>query len=90
VHKHMDDLKKELEAKNFPSDPEHCVIHAMFPPQLEAHLKGTNKPKPVVKPAETPKPEPTAAVPKSSGGPKKTYGLTINGRRIEVGVEEII
>lgn len=88
-HKHMDDLKKELDAKGFPSDPEHCVIHAMFPQQLEAHIKGTNKPKPVVKPAETPKAD---AVPTSSQatGPQKKYGLTINGKRIEVGVEEIV
>ena len=92
-HKHMDDLKKELEAKNFPSDPEHCVIHAMFPPQLEAHLKGSNKPKPVAMPAETPKaaaePGATAAA-VSSSGPQKKYGLTINGKRIEVGVEEVV
>lgn len=92
-HKHIDDLKKELEAKNLPSDPEHCVIHAMFPQQLEAHLKGTNKPKPVAKQVDTPKAEPAApaaTVTSSSGGPKKTYGLTINGKRIEVGVEEIV
>jgi oxaloacetate decarboxylase alpha subunit/pyruvate carboxylase subunit B len=91
-HKHMDDLKKELDAKGFPSDPEHCVIHAMFPPQLEAHIKGTNKPKPVVKPADTPKaeaPAPAQTTPASPGGPTKRYGLTINGKRVEVGVEEV-
>ena len=88
----MDELKKELDAKNFPSDPEHCVIHAMFPQQLEAHLKGTNKPKPVVKPADTPKapaeaePAPSAA---SSDLPGKRYSLTVDGKRVEVGVEEI-
>ncbi|ADE53965.1 pyruvate carboxylase subunit B [Coraliomargarita akajimensis] len=91
-HKHMDDLKKELDAKGFPSDPEHCVIHAMFPQQLEAHIKGTNKPKPVVKPADTPKAEAPAATPAASGEalPGKRYGLTINGKRVEVGVEEIV
>jgi oxaloacetate decarboxylase alpha subunit/pyruvate carboxylase subunit B len=91
-HKHMDDLKKELDAKGFPSDPEHCVIHAMFPPQLEAHIKGTNKPKPVSIPADTPKAETAAApaAPASGGGPTKRYGLTINGKRVEVGVEEIV
>jgi len=87
VHKHMDDLRKELKAKNLPSDDEHCVIYAMFPPQLESHLKGTNKPKPVVKATEivaAPAPA-TSALPAKS----KRYGLTINGKRIEVGVEEL-
>ena len=89
----MDELKKELEAKNFPSDPEHCVIHAMFPQQLEAHIKGSNKPKPVAVPKETPKsaaPAAPAGGATHGAGPKKTYGLTINGKRIEVGVEEIV
>ena len=92
VHKHMDDLRKELKAKNFPSDDEHCVIHAMFPPQLEKHLKGEGpKPKPVVVPAETPKAAPAPApAANTSTGPQKKYGLTINGKRIEVGVEEIV
>ncbi|MFW5873785.1 MAG: pyruvate carboxylase subunit B [Verrucomicrobiota bacterium] len=91
-HKHMDDLKKELEAKGFPSDPEHCVIHAMFPPQLEAHLKGANKPKPASKPVEPPKPSAasTAAAPRAPAGPGKRYGLTIDGKRHEVSVEEIV
>ncbi|MDQ8195197.1 pyruvate carboxylase subunit B [Coraliomargarita sp. SDUM461004] len=91
-HKHMDDLRKELKAKNFPSDDEHCVIHAMFPPQLEKHLKGEGpKPKPVAMPAEAPKAAPATAAPAaSSNGPQKRYGLTINGKQIEVGVEEIV
>ena len=92
VHKHMDDLRKELKDKNFPSDDEHCVIHAMFPPQLEKHLKGEGpKPKPVALPSEAPKAAPTApAAASSSNGPQKRYGLTINGKKIEVGVEEIV
>jgi len=89
----MDDLKKELQAKNFPSDPEHCVIHAMFPPQLEAHLKGTNQPKAVAKPADTPQtaPTPSAAseATQPTGGSQRKYGLTINGKRVEVEVEEV-
>ncbi|MBT63834.1 MAG: pyruvate carboxyltransferase [Puniceicoccaceae bacterium] len=93
-HKHMDDLRKELKAKNFPSDDEHCVIHAMFPPQLEKHLKGEGpkpKPKPVAMPAEAPKAAAATATPAaSSNGPQKRYGLTINGKQIEVGVEEIV
>ncbi|MDQ8208031.1 pyruvate carboxylase subunit B [Coraliomargarita sp. SDUM461003] len=91
-HKHMDDLRKELKAKNFPSDDEHCVIHAMFPPQLEKHLKGEGpKPKPVAMPTEAPKAAAATAAPAaSSNGPQKRYGLTINGKQIEVGVEEIV
>lgn len=52
AHKHMPELKRELDAKGFPSDPEHCVIHAMFPQQLEAHLKGENKNVTVSMPAQ--------------------------------------
>lgn len=92
VHKHMDDLRKELEGKGFPSDDEHCVIYAMFPAQLEAHLKGTNKPKPKPTPAPA-KAEATAspaAAPSTPSGPVKRYGLTINGKRLEVGVEEVV
>ncbi len=92
-HKHMADLKKELEAKNFPSDPEHCVIHAMFPPQLEAHLKGTNKPKPVAMTAEPPKApaasETSAPITAGETGPGRKYALTINGKRVDVSVEEV-
>ena len=87
-HKHMDELKKELDAKRIPERPEHCVIHAMFPQQLEAHIKGSNKLKPVVKPAATPKAEAISST--AATGPQKKYALTINGKRIEVGVEELV
>jgi oxaloacetate decarboxylase alpha subunit/pyruvate carboxylase subunit B len=86
-HKHMEDLKKELDSKGLPSSPEHCVIYTMFPQQLVSHLKGTNKPKPVAKPAETPAPAPAAA---ASSSPGKRYALNINGKRVEVGVEELV
>ncbi len=89
-HKHMDELKKELDAKGFPSDPEHCVIHAMFPQQLEAHIKSKDKPTTVVKPAETPKAPAAAPVAPTGTGPHKRYGLTINGKHVEVDVEEIV
>ncbi|MEM8866975.1 MAG: pyruvate carboxylase subunit B [Verrucomicrobiota bacterium] len=84
THAHMDDLKKALDAKHLPSDPEHCVIHAMFPQQLESHLKGTSKPKPVAKTKDTPR------SPAVDNANLKCYGLTINGKRIEVGVEELV
>lgn len=90
VHKHMDDLRAELKEKGFPSDDEHCVIHAMFPQQLEAYLKSDTKgtpaeaakPKPEAAPAEKPNLEPS--------GPKKNYALHIDGKRVEVGVEELV
>ncbi|MEM1223893.1 MAG: pyruvate carboxylase subunit B [Verrucomicrobiota bacterium] len=84
AHKHMDDLKVELEAKNLPSDPEHCVIHAMFPQQLEAHLKDVNKPKPVAITQKT-----SDRMTENTKGRLKRYGLTINGKQIEVGVQEL-
>ena len=65
----------------------------MLSPQLEKHLKGEGpKQKPVSVPVETPKAAPAAAANTSSrsNGPQKKYGLTINGQRIEVGVEEIV
>lgn len=88
-HKHMEDLRKELADKNMPTDDEHCVIHAMFPPQLEAHIKGKNKAKVAATPATAPagKSEVAKVTP---SGPHKRYGLTIDGKRIEVAVEEIV
>lgn len=86
VHKHMDDLRKELKEKNMPSDDEHCVIYAMFPPQLEAHFKNKDKPAKVNVPAAVP----AAAAAPASDGPIKRYALNVNGKRIEVGVEELV
>lgn len=89
THKHMKDLRKELKAKNFPSDDEHCVIHAMFSPQLEKHLKGEDsKAKPVALSKETPKNTEITSTSKISG-PKKNYRLSINGKQVVVGVEEV-
>jgi len=34
----MDALRAELKAKGYPSDDEHCVIHAMFPQELDKHM----------------------------------------------------
>ncbi|MFP4203200.1 MAG: pyruvate carboxylase subunit B [Opitutales bacterium] len=97
-HKHMDDLRNELQSKNLPHDDEHCVIYAMFPPQLEKHLQGGNKESASSAPAssagagseekEAGKPAPQAE-PTPDGVPDKRYALTINGQRVEVGVEEL-
>ena len=79
----MDDLRKELREKNMPSDDEHCVIHAMFPQQLETHFKNKDKPAKVNVPAAVP------AAASASDGVVKRYALNVNGKRIEVGVEEL-
>ncbi len=87
VHKHMDDLRKELKEKNMPSDDEHCVIYAMFPLQLETHFKNKDKPAKVNVPAAVP--AATTATPAGDGVIKR-YALNVNGKRIEVGVEELV
>jgi pyruvate/oxaloacetate carboxyltransferase len=93
-HKHMEDLRRELKEKGFPSDDEHCVIYAMFPQQLEAYLKSDTKgTAPAAKPATAPAvPAAPAVAPAATGsaGPKKHYALHIDGKRVEVGVEEIV
>jgi len=94
-HVHMDDLRKQLKEAGLPDDDEHCVIHAMFPAQLATHYANKNKPKsdpaPVVsapaKSAAVTTPSPAAAA--TPPGPGKHYALTIDGRRLEVQVEEL-
>ncbi len=78
--KHMEDLRRELEAKGLPSDDEHCVIHAMFPAQLEALRSEKTPPVPV-------KPAAVAAAEPAPRGPEKRYALTVDGRRMDVTVE---
>lgn len=86
IHKHMDDLRKELNAKNMPSDDEHCVIYAMFPQQLETHFKNKNQSATIDVPTKLPAAQKTTA----TSGLIKRYALNVNGKRIEVGVEELI
>jgi pyruvate/oxaloacetate carboxyltransferase len=91
--KHMDDLRKELKEKGLPDDDEHCVIYAMFPPQLIKHLEGKSKktaPVPVAeKPAAVAAPSVADKDTRSQSGPGRRYGLTVNGQQYEVGVEEL-
>ncbi len=60
-HVHMDELRKKLQEKGLPDDDEHCVIHAMFPAQLEKHYAAKNAPNPA--PEKGPAPEGTPAKP---------------------------
>lgn len=87
AYKDMDDLRKELKQQNMPSDDEHCVIHAMFPKQLEAHYKKKKSSSAKVALDDKPK----LATSDSSDVKKATkrYALTINGKRVEVGVEDL-
>jgi oxaloacetate decarboxylase alpha subunit/pyruvate carboxylase subunit B len=86
-HKHMDDLRKELIAKNMPGDDEHCVIYAMFPKQLETHYQ--NKDKPAAKVSLQSKPKSKAPESSTEKGDVKHYALRINGRPVKVDVEEL-
>lgn len=84
-HKHMEDLRKELVDKDLPSDDEHCVIHAMFPQQLEEYYKTKDEPQePAAKPVEIGSPKDTAPPAEA-----KHMALTIDGQRHEVLVEEL-
>ena len=85
----MEDLRAELKEKGHPSDDEHCVIYAMFPQQLETYLKSDTKGTAPVKP-KAPVAAATAPAAAGSAGPKKQYALHIDGKRVEVGVEEVL
>ena len=76
----MDDLKKELAAKNLPATDEAAVLYAMFPQQTEAVYNGTAKPevKTVAK-----------AISQSTDIAKtRRVALTVDGIRHDVTVEE--
>ena len=82
--KGMEDLRKELAAKGYPTDDEHCVIWAMFPAQVEAYYKTKDEPeapKPAAKPAAT------VDVPVSFSG-KTNMVLSVSGTKYNVSVEE--
>ncbi|MEO0795814.1 MAG: pyruvate carboxylase subunit B [Verrucomicrobiota bacterium] len=89
-HTHMDDLRKQLQDAGIPDDDEHCVIHAMFPAQLATHYANKNKPK-SDQPAQSSAKAatPTSAPPVNETDEAKRYALTIDGRRMEVQVEEL-
>ena len=80
--KGMEDLRKELADKGYPTDDEHCVIWAMFPAQVEAYYKTKDEPA-----APKPAAKPAADVPVSFSG-KKDMVLSISGTKYNVSVEE--
>jgi oxaloacetate decarboxylase alpha subunit/pyruvate carboxylase subunit B len=76
----MDDLKKELAAKNLPATDEAAVLYAMFPQQTEAVYNGTAKPE--VK-TVAPKASTSTEIAKT-----RRVALTVDGIRHDVTVEE--
>lgn len=91
IEPRMPKLREELRARDYPHDDEHCVIHAMFPQELEKYYKARNQPKTKAEPAvvvaskTTEGPAPSVA---RSGGVREMV-LTINGQSTSVTVEEI-
>jgi pyruvate carboxylase subunit B len=90
----MPKLREELAAAGLPTDDEACVLHAMFPREFAAlHAK------PAPAPAAAPAPAPAApaapavvSAPAASSGAAsgvKRFGLTIEGRRWDVQVEDV-
>ncbi|MGE9294213.1 MAG: pyruvate carboxylase subunit B, partial [Puniceicoccales bacterium] len=95
-HKHMDDLKKELTEKGLPNDDEHCVIHAMFPAQLEKHYAPKEAPAPAAAPAPAQQPvqvsAPAAAPASYTSVPGRVtrLSLKIEGKQHDVSIEELL
>jgi oxaloacetate decarboxylase alpha subunit/pyruvate carboxylase subunit B len=95
----MEALRKQLQEKNLPDDDEHCVIHAMFPAQLETYYKRKAEGKVGPDPVPTPKPEaaqPSAPHVPSDGQPARSrqgktsrLHMVIDGEPHEVTVQEV-
>jgi pyruvate/oxaloacetate carboxyltransferase len=75
----MEILRKELSEKGYPTDDEHCVIHAMFPQELDKYFQAKNAL------AEPPQPAPVPA----NANRARHFVLTVNGRKHDVTVEDI-
>ena len=83
----MDDLRKELIVQNMPGDDEHCVIHAMFPKQLETYYK--KKEKTATKVSIPDMPKSSSSESSADKNVLRRYALRINGKRVEVDVEDL-
>lgn len=85
----MEGLRTDLKEKGLPSDDEHCVIHAMFPAQLQTYYdsKKESKAPEAAKVPDAPKaPEQTPSKPT---GKVKRYGITVCGTTHDVTVQEL-
>ncbi|MCB1122079.1 MAG: pyruvate carboxyltransferase, partial [Verrucomicrobiae bacterium] len=91
----MAKLRKELNEKGLPSDDEHCVIHAMFPAQLQAYYDSKKaqaapkEPQPAAPKEAPPAPARPESVTFQPTGKYKKFGITIGGKKHEVMVEEL-
>lgn len=85
-------LRKDLAAKGMPDSDEYCVIHAMFPQELDTYYKSKDKPReaPVSAPAPAAPAPPAAAAPAERAeavGGTRQYNITVSGRSYSVSVE---
>lgn len=90
----MPKLREELKAKGLPTDDEACVLYAMFPVEF-ARLPAFAPPAaaaPMQRPA-APAPVPAPTAPAGAGAPAVTAGrhylLHLEGRDVDVRVEEL-
>jgi oxaloacetate decarboxylase alpha subunit/pyruvate carboxylase subunit B len=84
-------LREELAEKNLPTNDEACVLHAMFPVEFaKLHQKPAPAPAPAAPPAPPASPAPVPAPATAPTGLAARYAITINGRRTEVSVAEIV
>jgi oxaloacetate decarboxylase alpha subunit/pyruvate carboxylase subunit B len=99
----MEKLRAELRAKEMPDDDEMCVLHAMFPVELEKLIKPapTPAPAPAVEAAPAqpaaaaPVAAPVAAAPVSASGtlaagPAQRMVMTVDGKSRLVIIEELL
>ena len=96
-------LRQELAAKGYPTDDEHCVIHAMFPQELEKYFAAKKNSAPTagapaapvatksapVAAAATPSTAISSSAPSGEVGEVKKMILTIGDRRVPVTVETL-
>jgi len=79
----MDRLREELKAKGYPTDDEHCVIHAMFPQELDKYFAAKNAPKA----APAPKPAPAPAAPAPAPAPAPAAAASPNARQMRLTID---
>lgn len=84
IEARMESLRNELAEKGMPTDDEHCVIHAMFPQELEKLYAGRTEQASIQAEASSP-----ALVDAPEEGPSATYRfrMHVNGRSHDVLVE---
>ncbi|MDQ8202762.1 pyruvate carboxylase subunit B [Pelagicoccus sp. SDUM812003] len=90
----MAKLRQELKAKEMPDNDEHCVIHAMFPAELEKIYKNNLKPMLIPETKKKPAAAPAAAAPAAASeakpaGPKPDGASRYTIKVFTADVEEV-